>query len=263
MDISIASSLGIGSGINTRTLVRDLAVNARELREAQIIARERTNGARISIVAQLKSGLEGLSTDFADSAATVAQADLKKLVTSFISGFNVMRASLNDAVRAGSASVEAGPLTGDSAGRALGYALGRLPQTELASSGTYRTLSDIGIGVTRTGTLVIDNAKFDAALAAQPAEVSAMLTGPAGLTKALKDLNGSMSASGGALGSATLRYERIGKGIARDRVRMEDDNSKLVERLTKSFSGMDRQVAQLNAVKAYLEQQVAAWNSAK
>jgi flagellar hook-associated protein 2 len=263
MDISIASSLGIGSGINTRTLVRDLAANARELRESQIVTRERSNGLRISVVAQLKSSLEALATDYADSAGTTAPADLKKLVTSFVSGFNLLRGSLADAARAGSASVEAGPLSGDSSARAVGYSLGRLPQAGLATSGTYRTLSDIGIGVTRGGTLALDSAKFDAALAAQPAEVAAMLTGATGLSKALKDLSASTSASDGALGSATLRYERIGKGIARDRVRMEDDNSKLVERLTKSFGGMDRQVAQLNAVKAYLEQQVAAWNSSK
>jgi flagellar hook-associated protein 2 len=263
MDISIASSLGIGSGINTRTLVRDLAANARELREGQIVARERSNGARISVVAQLKSSLDALANDYADSAGATAQADLKKLMTSFVSGFNLLRGALSEAARAGSASVESGPLSGDTAGRALGSAMARLPQTELATSGTYRTLSDIGIGVTRTGTLALDGAKFDAALTAQPAEVAALLTGTTGLPKALTDLSTSMSASGGALGSATLRYERIGKDIARARVRMEDDSAKLVERLTKSFTGMDLQVARLNAVKAYMEQQVAAWNSAK
>ena len=261
--ISVTSSLGIGSGIDTRTLIRDLAANARELRESQIVTSERSNGARISIIAQLKAGLAALATDYADSAATVAPTDLKALARSFVSGFNALRSSLADASRAGSASVEAGPLSGDSAARALGYALGRLPQAELAASGTFRTLSDIGVGITRSGTLTLDSAKFDAALTAQPTDVAAILTGATGLSKTLKDLSISMSASGGALGGATLRYERIGKGIARDRIRMEDDNSKLIERLTKSFGGMDRQVAQLNAIKSYIEQQVAAWNSSK
>lgn len=259
--VSIASSLGIGSGIDTKALVSDLAANARGLRETQIVSRERGNGARISAVAQLTAGLESLATNYADSASSTASGDLKKLVQSFVSGFNQLRGELSDDVRVGTQTAAAGPLSGDAAGRALGYALGRLPQKQLAASGTYRTLSDIGVGVTRTGALALDSAKFDAALATQPAEVTALLTGTTGLSDALKELSVSMSAPGGALGSAALRYDRIGKGIAKDRVRMEDDNAKLTDRLTKSFSGMDKQVAQLNAVKSYIEQQVAAWKS--
>lgn len=258
---SIASSLGIGSGINTRTLVADLAAASREGREFSIVTKERANGARISAVATLKDGLAALISNYAESASGVDAAGLKKLATAFISGFNLLQGSLADSMRGGSALVSAGALSGDSAARAVQAEFRRLPQTELATTGAYKSLSDIGIGVSRTGALTIDNAKFDAAVAAAPTEVSALLVNTTGLSSALGAMKDRLTQRDGALAVASSRYERIATSIAKERIRMEDDNARLVDRLTKSFGGMDRRVAQLKAVQSYVEQQVAAWNS--
>lgn len=260
---SIASSLGIGSGINTKTLVSELAASAREAREFQIVAKERSNGARISAVANLKEGLASLVSDYADSTSGVDAAGLKKLAQAFVSGFNSLQTTLADTMRGGSTLLAAGALSGDGAARAVQSEFRRLPQTELATTGTYKTLSDIGIGVTRTGTLSIDMIRFDAAVAAAPAEVTAMLVGTTGLSSALGKMRDRLTTLDGALATASSRYERIGTAIAKERVRMEDDNARLIDRLTKSFGGMDRRVAQLKAVQSYVEQQVAAWNSQK
>jgi flagellar hook-associated protein 2 len=260
---SIASSLGIGSGINTKSLVSELAANAREAREISIVAKERSNGARISAVASLKEGLAALVSDYADSAVGVEAAGLKKLANAFVTGFNVLQATLTDATRGGSVLLAAGALSGDSAARAVQAEFRRMPQTELATTGTYRTLSDIGIGVSRNGALTIDTAKFDAAVTAAPTEVSALLVSTTGLSSALGMMRDRLTLADGPLATASSRYERIGTAIAKERVRMEDDNARLVDRLTKSFGGMDRRVAQLKAVQSYVEQQVAAWNSTR
>jgi flagellar hook-associated protein 2 len=260
---SIASSLGIGSGINTKSLVSELAANAREAREISIVAKERSNGARISAVATLKEGLASLVSDYAESASGVDAAGLKKLANAFVSGFNGLQGSLNEAMRGGSVLASAGALSGDSAGRAVQAEFRALPQVELAATGTYRTLSDIGIGVSRSGALTLDTVNFDAAVTAAPAEVSALLVSTTGLSLALGKMRDKLTTTDGALTTATSRYERIGTAIAKERVRMEDDNARLIDRLTKSFGGMDRRVAQLKAVQSYVEQQVAAWNAAR
>lgn len=260
---SIASSLGIGSGINTKALVAELAANAREARAVSIVAKERSNGARISVVASLKDGLTSLVNDYAASATGVDVAGLKKLANAFVSGFNALQGGLADAMRGGSVLVSAGALSGDSAARAVQAEFRGLPQIELATTGTYKTLSDIGIGVSRTGALTIDTVKFDAAVTAAPIEVSTLLVSTTGLSSALAAMKNRLTSNGGALTIASSRYERIGTAIAKERVRMEDDNARLIDRLTKSFGGMDRQVAQLKAVQSYVEQQVAAWNSSR
>ncbi len=260
---SIASTLGIGSGIDTQKLVAQLAVSAREVRDAQITSKERNNGARISAVSTLKNGLASLVSDYAESAPGVDTAGLKKLATGFVTAFNALQTTLADDMRAGSVLASAGALNGDSAGRAVQAEFRRLPLTQLATTGTYKTLSDIGIGVSRTGALTFDATKFTAAVTAAPAEVSAMLVSTTGLSTALGSLRDRLTLGEGALATATARYERIGTAIAKDRVRMEDENSRLIDRLTRSFGGMDRQVAQLKAVQSYVEQQVSAWNSSK
>lgn len=260
MVVAIAAGLGIGSGIDTGALVRDLAANARALRATQILSKEARNSARISAVATLASDLRTLATNFSDSADGVADADLKKLARAFVAGFNGMRVSMTDAMRAGTATVPAGALSGDASARAVASELNRLPQALLVGAGAVQSLSDLGIGVTRDGTLTIDEARFDAALADHPADVRAALAAPAGLRAALRALADRVSAPDGPLGVAKARYERVATSIARARERMEADNAKLTERLTRSFSGMDRQVARLRAVQSYVEQQVAAWN---
>ena len=262
---SITSTLGIGSGIDTKALVRELAANAREARAAQISAKESTNSARLSSLAILKSGIEQIAVNFADNAAAITDtstsADIKKLARDFLAEFNQLRSALTEVTKGGTSATTAGALSGDAAARSISYALGRLPQKALATTGTYQTLSDIGIGVDRYGALALDNARFDTAMTAQPVEVKNLLTGVAGLRLALRALDDQTTGPDAALTTETLRYERVATNIAKERARMEDDNLRLIERLTKSFSGMDQQVAKLNAVKSYIEQQVAAWNS--
>ncbi len=93
--------------------------------------------------------------------------------------------------------------------------------------------------------------------------VEGRAVGATGLSSTLGKMRDRLVTGTGALATASSRYERIGTGIAKERLRMEDDNARLVDRLTKSFGGMDRRVAQLKAVQSYVEQQVAAWNSAR
>ncbi len=223
MITSIASGLGIGSGIDTKLLVSELAANAKAVRETQIVQRERTNGARISAAATLGNGLEALVGNYAESAQGVLPPDLAKLARSFIGGFNLLRTSLSDATRAGTASVAAGALAGDGAARSIAAELARLPQTTIAQAGTYRTLSDIGINVSRAGTLTLDSVKFNAAVAAAPAEVSALLVDPSGLSTALTALKDRVLARDSAFTNASARYTRVAAGIAKERERMEAD----------------------------------------
>ena len=127
---SIAGSLGIGSGINTKTLVAELAASAREGREFSIVARERSNSARISAVATLKDGLATLVSNYAESASGVDTAGLKKLANAFVSGFNVLQGSLADTMRGGSTLASAGALSGDSVARAVQECLSGLLTSE-------------------------------------------------------------------------------------------------------------------------------------
>ncbi|MEH3106138.1 MAG: flagellar filament capping protein FliD [Sphingomonas fennica] len=59
---SISSTLGVGSGIDTSSLIEKLATAAKEPKEAAIKARETANSARISSLATVSNALSGFST---------------------------------------------------------------------------------------------------------------------------------------------------------------------------------------------------------
>ena len=64
--VSIASSLGVGSGIDTAKLISDLAKASRAPKEEALAERLSNNKARISAVAQVRSDIESFASSFAD-----------------------------------------------------------------------------------------------------------------------------------------------------------------------------------------------------
>ena len=63
---SIATTLGVGSGIDTVKLVADLAAASRDPKAAQFDTKASANKSRISAVSQARADLESFSTTFAD-----------------------------------------------------------------------------------------------------------------------------------------------------------------------------------------------------
>lgn len=59
---SIASTLGIGSGIDTKSLIDQLATAAKEPKEKVIAARETANTAKVSALATVSNGITNFST---------------------------------------------------------------------------------------------------------------------------------------------------------------------------------------------------------
>ena len=60
--VSIAQTLGTGSGIDTQQLVKDLAAATRAPKEAAIKAKEDANSARVSALGEASSGIETFAT---------------------------------------------------------------------------------------------------------------------------------------------------------------------------------------------------------
>ena len=62
MDSSIAASLGIGSGLDIKALVKQLSDAQRAPKDAQIEKREKLNSARISTLAEVSNAIDNFST---------------------------------------------------------------------------------------------------------------------------------------------------------------------------------------------------------
>lgn len=211
----------------------------------------------------LNKAAPGTSVTLASTEPTTTMRDL---VTNFVAAYNTLRSALNTATAVGEDASTSGPLNGDSGVRDMVRQLARMSSTVMATSGPYRTLGDLGVGTNRDGTLKLDTAQLDAAIAANPAAVTQMLnpsvasdTNP-GLAGMVTKVSDQLLGSGGSLKNASTKYENLKKAYSEQLEKLNKDMESYEERLSAVYSAMDSKLAALKATKSYLDQQIKAWN---
>ena len=264
MTDSVLTTLGVGSGIDTRKLTADLVSSARSGRQTAIDTRAVTNAARLGALSTLSSDLKTLAEGTATRLRTLADADIVSFVDDLVEATNSLRGQLNAATRVGALGGAGGSLTGDAGARALGRALSSLAGTTVVGTTTLSRLADIGISTARDGTLSVDHAKLASLIASDLPGVKALLgvgtPVATGIARALADMRTAMTGPQGSLTRSKSVYDRATTAIVRDRARLDGDMTTLNDRLVGSFTAMDKQVALIKASQAYLTQQIAAWN---
>lgn len=192
---------------------------------------------------------------------------VKDVLNEFVTAFNDLRTALNSATAPGLEGASGGPLAGERAARDIMRSMASLTTKALTDSGAYRSLADIGVKTNRDGTLTLDNAKFDRALAADPEGVARMLepavptaTSP-GLAKAFEDIKTSLKSPEGSLAGAQKRLSTLAANLAKALEKVEEDSERYRELLEKTFGDMDRQLTILRSTQSYIEQQVSVWNN--
>lgn len=150
-----------------------------------------------------------------------------------------------------------GPLLGHAALRNVQNRLRNLITSTpdgIASNSAVRTLSDIGIGFQKDGTLKLDSSKLSKAIESNQDAVmnlvAAFGTQMKAATADSKGLPGMVSAATDGL-NATI------KGYNRQREQLGQRLTGIEERYRKQFSAMDSLVANLNKTATYLQQQLA------
>ncbi|WP_246218850.1 flagellar filament capping protein FliD [Parasphingorhabdus halotolerans] len=190
--------------------------------------------------------------------------DVAGLVSEFVTAYNELRSSLNNATKPGLAGASGGPLAGDRGAREVIRKLSQLTSTRLTDVGDFKTLADIGVRTETDGTLSIDKTRLDAAVASDSGAVKLMLE-PAvatdtkiGLSGALDAITTSLKSESGALTVAQTRLEAIRESITQSREKIAEDGERLREQLQTTFAGLERQLSVLRSTQAYVEQQFAS-----
>lgn len=250
---AVGVTLGIGSGINTTAMVEQLAAASRAPRDAQIEQASTANNARISALAKLRAALDELRSRhaaLADDPAKSAQA----VAEGFVAAYNSLLQTVQTVARPGINGATAGPLSGQSVARGVLQAARGLLLPANATS-----LAALGITTQRDGTLLLDPARLASAVAADPTgtrdRLGTVLKGDIAAAHA------ALTGSGGALTTSDARYRVVGQRLGEQRERVDRDTERLVERLTRQLSAMDRAVSASKAQGAFMTQQVALWSA--
>lgn len=208
-----------------------------------------TNIAGLSITAS-KVSTPGVATSLK------VETDNDKVVSAvkaLVDAYNGIASTIKSNSAYNSATKTAQPLNGDFAARTISSGLSGTLTTvpaELASA-TYKTLSELGVSITQTGQLTLDETKLRQALSKSPSDT---LTTLQAYGKAFSD------SAGGILSSEGVLTKRVSS--LNDAVKIYKDNQASLEvrmvaiekRFRAQFTAMDKLVAQFKSTSSQLTQ---------
>ncbi|MCQ4266057.1 flagellar filament capping protein FliD [Pseudomonas stutzeri] len=233
----------------------------------------------ISETNKVDGAIEGITLDLkaktvANEPLTIAVAEdkagVKKQIQSFVDSYNKLIGVINAQTKVTSVGEGKAPVTGALVGDATARTLLNTIRNELVNvqgDGALRALTDIGITTQKDGTLAIDSAKLDKAMASNFGELAGLFTGDKGLASRLDAKLKPYTETGGIL-------EQRNKAMTETITKIDDQKEALTRRLTslqerlyKQFNAMDLLVGQLantsSSLLASLENLPWAANNSK
>jgi len=186
------------------------------------------------------------------------KTSVKTNVEKFVEAFNTLQSTMANLSSYDKETGDTGALFGDAALRTIQSRVRReLSETVESVTGSYNTLSSLGITTQEDGSLKIDTDKLNSALESDFSSVSQLFTADDGVGKSYESL---MSAYIGADGILTSREASINNRLDN----LNDEKVKLDARLDQreayyrsQFIAMDALVGSMRATGDYLTQQLA------
>ena len=198
---------------------------------------------------------------------------VKKNIEAFVAAYNAVNSALNESTKYDKETQTAGLLQGDSTVLALQNTL-RMALQSVNSSGALRNLSAVGVvsagglglgNVSPDGSLELNATKFNKAME-DPDAVKEFFRGPEGgrvedgFAGKFKAMTSQLLDTDGFFASKTKLYESALKLNAKEIERITDRADRLEKSLTQRYTALDTKMASLNALNAYIAQQVTTWN---
>ncbi|OCX23552.1 branched-chain alpha-keto acid dehydrogenase subunit E2 [Stutzerimonas xanthomarina] len=228
---------------------------------------------------KIEGAIEGVTLDLkaktaANEPLTINVAEdkggVKKQVQSFVDAYNKLIGVINAQTKVTSVGDGKTPVTGALVGDATARTLLGTIRNELVNvqgDGALRALSDIGITTQKDGTLGIDSAKLDKAMADNFNDLPGLFTGEKGLASRLDAKLKPYTETDGILEQRNKVMTETISGIDKQREDLNRRVTSLQERLFKQFNAMDLLVGQLantsSSLLASLENLPWAANNSK
>lgn len=218
------------------------------------------------------SGLTLKLTKETSSPVKVTVADdtaaQKKALEDFVSAYNALNTYLTDQTKYDPGAKTAGTLQGDSSAVGLRNQVRSAVLGSGGISSAFTTLSSIGIGLQKDGSLKLDSTKVAEALK-QPAELSKLFANVDtieplnnGLGVSLRQSLDQITGTDGLLSTRTEGLKTRLKRNESNQSTLEDRVARTQARLEKYYQALDTKMSSLNALSSYVSQQVKVWNSA-
>ncbi|MDP2367613.1 flagellar filament capping protein FliD [Rhodoferax sp.] len=208
-----------------------------------------------------------LTTTAAEITISQDKSVITKAIDGFVAAYNAVNGILNEATKYDPATKSAGLLQGDATAIGLQSALRGILQSTTSGS-AFARLADIGITQQLGGELAADSTKLNKALENLDAVKSLFridngnpLTN--GVALKFKTFSQGLLATDGFFQSKDASLKRSLDLNGKDQQRVGEKVNRVEAQLNRRYSALDVQLSSLNALNAYVTQQVAQWNRVK
>lgn len=190
--------------------------------------------------------------------------DIQKNIDAFVAAYNAINDVLNEATKYDAATKGAGLLQGDSTALALQNSLRTAIQSVTTGSSVFTRLTDVGITQQRGGNLSVDSTKLAAGLA-NTEELKNMFRSTGGgsadgVAVKIKAVTTSLLSSSGFFQTKDTSLKQALSQNAKNQLQVNERVNKFEASLNARYSALDTKMASLNALNAYVSQQVTTWN---
>jgi flagellar hook-associated protein 2 len=182
---------------------------------------------------------------------------IKSSIEDFVNAYNSFYEEFKKLTDSGVNGGTEGALASDYATTQLNSTLrSQLSQAVSGVTGSFDTLSSVGVQFQSDGTLKLDSALLDDALASDSAGVAELFSSADGYGTRLYDAVSSMVGADGTITSRVDGYEDRISSIEEKQLQMEARLNTYETRLRKSFGALDVMISNLNSTSSYLSQQL-------
>jgi len=199
-----------------------------------------------------------------DITVTKNTSDIKANIDAFVAAYNAINDTLNEATKYDAATKGAGLLQGDSTALALQNSLRNAIQSVTSGSSVFTRLADVGITQQRGGNLLVDSSKLAVGLANSD-ELKNMFRSTGGgsadgIAVKIKAVTTSLLSGNGFFQSKDSSLKLALSQNAKNQLQVNERVTKFEANLNARYSALDTKMASLNALNAYVNQQVTTWN---
>lgn len=208
-------------------------------------------------------GLSFTATTTGSSTLTVSvdTETLQKHVTEFVTAYNELNNLLSISTKYEESSKTAGIFQGDSTIVNLQNSLRRAFSDSSSTSTVFSRLSDIGIDIKAGGTMSINESKLKEGLQKNSSEMAKFFAeGSDGFADKMLAYTKSIQDDDGILDTKSDSLNKASKRNTSEQDKVNDRASMVEARLRAQYSALDTKMASLNALDAYMEQQIKQWN---
>jgi flagellar hook-associated protein 2 len=241
---------------NARATINGLEINS-------------TSNTLTDVVGGLTMTLQKVTTtDGVQLSVTQDNVAIKASVQAFVDAYNNLAKNIKSLTKYDEATETAATLQGDSTAVTMQRTLRNALTASFAGTGSFTSLSQVGLEVQADGTLKIDDKKFTAAQANLP-ELQKLFTTTGtdddsivddGFAQRFRILGDDILGTDGMLSTRTA-------GLKSTLTKNEDRQAEMENRLTNTeariraqYQALDTKMAGLNSLSSYISQQVTNWN---